>query len=127
MSLEDVQAIRAIDVHPSGKYFSVGSNSKTLRICAYPETRNIRADSVPQPAKVLYKKGKHHLGSIYCVAWSPSGRLIATGSNDKLVKIVRLNMDRLDDESNSKSLKFSSKFQPFCFKIKKSILIRRGN
>lgn len=74
-----------------------------LRVCAYPDTRNIRTESVPKPAKVLYKKSKHHLGSIYCMAWSPSGRLIATGSNDKLVKIVRLNMDRLEDEANSKN------------------------
>lgn len=73
-----------------------------LRVCAYPETRNIRVDSVPKPAKVLYKKGKHHLGSIYCMAWSPSGRIIATGSNDKLIKLVRLNMDRLEDESSRK-------------------------
>ena len=102
VSLEDVQAIRAIDVHPSGQYFAVGSNSKMLRVCVYPDTRNIRAESSPKPAKVLYNKGKHHLGSIYCMAWSPSGRLLATGSNDKLVKIVRLNMDRMDDETTSK-------------------------
>ncbi|CAF3653659.1 unnamed protein product [Rotaria socialis] len=99
-SVEDVQAIRAIDIHPSGKYFAVGSNSKTLRICGYPDTKNIRADSVTQPAKVFYKKGKHHLGSIYCVAWSPSGRIIATGSNDKIIKLVRVDMDRFDDEQN---------------------------
>jgi WD40 repeat protein len=73
-----------------------------LRICSYPDTKNIRTDSVPKPAKVLYKKGKHHLGSIYCMAWSPSGRIIATGSNDKLIKIVRLNMDKLEDETNCK-------------------------
>jgi WD40 repeat protein len=71
-----------------------------LRVCAYPDIKNIDLDSVTQPAKVLYKKGKHHLGSIYCMAWSPSGRIIATGSNDKLIKLVRLNMDRLEDEIN---------------------------
>ncbi|CAF0884052.1 unnamed protein product [Adineta ricciae] len=100
-SLEDVQAIRAIDIHPSGKYYAVGSNSKTIRVCAYPEMKNIRADAVPTPAKVLYKRNKHHLGSIYCMAWSPSGRIIATGSNDKIIKLVRLNMDRLEDESDT--------------------------
>ncbi|CAF3439761.1 unnamed protein product [Rotaria sp. Silwood1] len=107
VSVEDVQAIRAIDVHPSGKYFAVGSNSKTLRICVYPDIKNIRTDTVTQPAKVLYKKGKHHLGSIYCVAWSPSGRIIATGSNDKLIKLVRLNMDRLEDESNHSEIELT--------------------
>ncbi|UJR37530.1 hypothetical protein I4U23_030232 [Adineta vaga] len=99
VSVEDVQAIRAIDIHPSGKYFAVGSNSKMLRICEYPEIKNIHHDTVPKQAKVLYKKNKHHVGSIYCMAWSPSGRIIATGSNDKLIKLVRLNMDRLEDDS----------------------------
>jgi len=107
VSLEDVQAIRAIDVHPSGQYFAVGSNSKMLRVCVYPDTRNIRAESSPKPAKVLYNKGKHHLGSIYCMAWSPSGRLLATGSNDKLVKIVRLNMDRMDDETTNAEIELT--------------------
>ena len=97
-----MQAIRAIDVHPSGNYFAVGSNSKMLRICAYPDTKNVRTESAPKPAKVLLKKGKHHLGSIYCMGWSPSGRIIATGSNDKLIKLLRVDMDRPDDESNSK-------------------------
>lgn len=97
-----MQAIRAIDVHPSGDYFAVGSNSKTLRICAYPDTKNIRTESVPKPVKVLYKKGKHHLGSIYCMAWSPSGRLLATGSNDKLIKLIRVNVDRMEDETTRK-------------------------
>ena len=102
VSIEDVQAIRSVSVHPTGKYFAVGSNSKMLRVCAYPDLKNIRSDSIPKPAKVLYKRGKHHLGSIYCMGWSPSGKLIATGSNDKLIKIVRLNMDRPDDDLNSK-------------------------
>ena len=80
-----------------------------LRICAYPDTRNIRTESVPKPAKVLYKKGKHHLGSIYCMAWSPSGRIIATGSNDKLIKLIRVNMDQLDDESSCKKMNLKLK------------------
>jgi WD40 repeat protein len=73
-----------------------------IRVCAYPDIKTIPTDSVLKPAKVLYKKGKHHLGSIYCMGWSPSGKLLATGSNDKLIKIVRLDMDRPEDDSNSK-------------------------
>lgn len=36
--LEDTQALRAVAFHPSGALYAVGSNSKTLRVCAYPET-----------------------------------------------------------------------------------------
>lgn len=71
-----------------------------LRVCAYPDIKHVRAESVPNPAKILFTKAKHHLGSIYCMGWSPSGKIIATGSNDKLIKLLRLDMDRIDDEPN---------------------------
>jgi hypothetical protein len=41
-TLEDQQAIRAVDIHPSGKYYAVGSNSKYLRVCQYPQLTNIK-------------------------------------------------------------------------------------
>uniref|UniRef100_A0A3B4Z8P8 WD repeat-containing protein 47-like n=1 Tax=Stegastes partitus TaxID=144197 RepID=A0A3B4Z8P8_9TELE len=82
--LEDTQAVRAVAFHPSGALYAVGSNSKTLRVCAYPET--------PQPA-VRFRRNKHHKGSIYCVAWSHCGQLLATGSNDKYVKVLPFNAD----------------------------------
>ncbi|XP_070531642.1 WD repeat-containing protein 47-like isoform X2 [Ptychodera flava] len=95
-TLEDVQAIRAVAFSPSGSLYAVGSNSKTLRICAYPEI-----PSSEQPMKqpnVLYKRNRHHKGSIYCVAWSPSGELIATGSNDKAVKLMRFDANKCNAE-----------------------------
>ena len=39
----------------------------------------------------MFKRTKHHKGSIYCLAWSPAGNLIATGSNDKTVKLMQFN------------------------------------
>ena len=39
---------------------------------------------------ILYERKNHHLGSIYCIDWSRTGRLIATGSNDKTVKIMQV-------------------------------------
>nr|XP_057923597.1 WD repeat-containing protein 47 [Doryrhamphus excisus] len=87
-TLEDTQAIRAVSFHPSGALYAVGSNSKTLRVCAYPETLDPNGSSpVKQPA-VRFKRNKHHKGSIYCVAWSHCGQLLATGSNDKYVKVL---------------------------------------
>uniref|UniRef100_A0A8C4N3X1 WD repeat domain 47a n=1 Tax=Eptatretus burgeri TaxID=7764 RepID=A0A8C4N3X1_EPTBU len=90
-SLEDPQAVRAIAFHPSGNLYAVGSNSKALRICQYPETFEFR-EEVPEPP-VLFRRNKHHKGSIYCVAWSPRGDLLATGSNDKCIKVLPFSPD----------------------------------
>lgn len=38
---------------------------------------------------VIFKRTKHHKGSIYCTAWSKDGKFIATGSNDKSIKIMQ--------------------------------------
>uniref|UniRef100_A0AAZ3SRY3 CTLH domain-containing protein n=1 Tax=Oncorhynchus tshawytscha TaxID=74940 RepID=A0AAZ3SRY3_ONCTS len=76
-TLEDTQAVRAVAFHPTGALYAVGSNSKTLRVCAYPNQPEVR-----------FKRNKHHKGSIYCVAWSHCGQLLATGSNDKYVKVL---------------------------------------
>ncbi len=47
----------------------------------------------PQPATVLFKRARHHKGSIYCLSWSPDGSLLATGSNDKTVRLMRFDRD----------------------------------
>ncbi|MGH0160731.1 UNVERIFIED_CONTAM: hypothetical protein FKN15_039882 [Acipenser sinensis] len=46
------------------------------------------AYSTPKQPAVRFKRNKHHKGSIYCVAWSHCGQLLATGSNDKYVKVL---------------------------------------
>ncbi|XP_053211123.1 WD repeat-containing protein 47-like isoform X2 [Panonychus citri] len=97
--LEDAQAIRAAEFHPSGKLYAIGSNSKTLRVCSYPlgsEIRAIGEDHEPYQPTVLFKRCKHHKGSIYCLAWNASGDLLATGSNDKTIKLMRFDADRCD-------------------------------
>ena len=81
------QAIRCAEFHPNGRLYAVGSNSKTLRLCAYPE--KLVHPKTPQPPIVLAKRTKHHKGSIYCMAWSTKGDLLATGSNDKVVKVLK--------------------------------------
>uniref|UniRef100_A0A3B4AYC9 WDR47 cross-over region domain-containing protein n=1 Tax=Periophthalmus magnuspinnatus TaxID=409849 RepID=A0A3B4AYC9_9GOBI len=87
-TLEDSQAVRAVAFHPSGALYAVGSNSKTLRVCAYPETIDKSGSSPVKAPTVRFKRNKHHKGSIYCVAWSHCGQLLATGSNDKYVKVL---------------------------------------
>ncbi|XP_022905681.1 WD repeat-containing protein 47 isoform X6 [Onthophagus taurus] len=92
-ALEDVQAVRCAEFHPGGQLYAVGSNSKTLRICSYPKLSDLREDHQTYQPMVLFKRTKHHKGSIYCLAWSPIGDLMATGSNDKTVKLMRFNAD----------------------------------
>uniref|UniRef100_A0A3Q4BAF5 CTLH domain-containing protein n=1 Tax=Mola mola TaxID=94237 RepID=A0A3Q4BAF5_MOLML len=87
-TLEDTQAVRAVAFHPSGALYAVGSNSKTLRVCAYPEKLDPSGSSPVKQPVVRFKRNKHHKGSIYCVAWSHCGQLLATGSNDKYVKVL---------------------------------------
>ncbi|XP_072930664.1 WD repeat-containing protein 47 isoform X1 [Epargyreus clarus] len=89
--LEDLQALRCAEFHPNGKLYAVGSNTKTLRICTYPKLDDVKDNIAPLAPTVLLKRTKHHKGSIYCLAWSPAGDLLATGSNDKTVKLMRFN------------------------------------
>ncbi|CAL8252915.1 unnamed protein product [Merluccius merluccius] len=91
--LEDTQAVRAVAFHPSGALYAVGSNSKTLRVCAYPESLTASDLSRVKQPVVRFRRNKHHKGSIYCVAWSHCGQLLATGSNDKFVKVLPFNAD----------------------------------
>ncbi|KAI0981698.1 hypothetical protein GJ496_011318 [Pomphorhynchus laevis] len=92
--LEDVQAIRAIDIHPSGHYLAIGSNSRMLRICKWPEiTSKSLHDTDSVPLKIIGQAPKHHIGSIFCVAWHPKGNLIASGSNDKQTKLIGFDPD----------------------------------
>ena len=38
--------------------------------------------------EVIFEQQNHHHGSLYCVDWSRTGRLIASGSNDKTIKLL---------------------------------------
>lgn len=111
--LEDTQAIRAVDFHPSGQVYAIGSNSRALRICAYPAPSELSSfgasllmdsptsgnhssilphhNNPPQSPRVLFKFLQVHRGSIYCVRFNKTGQLLATGSNDQTVHIVRYN------------------------------------
>lgn len=130
-ALEDVQAVRCAEFHPHGKLYAVGSNSKTLRICAYPKLNDVREDHQTYQPTVLFKRTKHHKGSIYCLAWTPDGHLMATGSNDKTVKLMRFNADTSNLEGQEVELTMhDGTVRDLCFledtSNKSSLLISGG-
>jgi len=91
----DVQPIRTSCFSPNGDYFALGTNSKCLKICTLPrlnsddeEDSYHRKDGSQEEVNVIFEQMNHHQGSIYCIDWSRTGRLIATGSNDKTIKLL---------------------------------------
>lgn len=82
-SVSDAQVIRCISWSPApgGPYFALGTTGHALRLCGVDSSSRIC---------VLKSVEELHSGSVYCIAWSSSGSVVATGSNDKLVKIVNI-------------------------------------
>lgn len=77
----------------------------------------MREDHVTQQPNVLYKRAKQHKGSIYSLCWSPAGDLLATGSNDKTVKLMRFHPDScsLDESSESEVTVHDGTVRDVCF------------
>ena len=99
----DSHPIRTSCFSPKGDYFSIGTNSKSIKIFSLNNIlQNFRSykkitkeTSLPK----LFEQKNHHLGSIYCLDWSVSGRLLASGSNDKMVKLMVV--PELENPNNS--------------------------
>lgn len=117
--LEDVQAIRAVEFHPKGRYYAIGSNSKTLRICTYPFSNEIKKENLELPIQpeVTFRRLKYHKGSIFCLGWNPSGELLATGSNDQTIKLVRFNQEtcELNEETETVLQMHEATVRDLCF------------
>ncbi|XP_049563637.1 WD repeat-containing protein 47 isoform X3 [Orcinus orca] len=82
----------ASDIHTSTPS-NPGSINHTPFLEESPSCGNQIAHDIPKQPVVRFKRNKHHKGSIYCVAWSPCGQLLATGSNDKYVKVLPFNAE----------------------------------
>ncbi|KAL3320893.1 hypothetical protein Ciccas_000419 [Cichlidogyrus casuarinus] len=91
--LEDSQAIRAMSFHPMGHVYAIGSNSKVIRICKFPDLENLTEDQEPTAPAVLFSQSNYHRGTLYAVSWSPDGRWVATGSNDRSVRLLQVEPD----------------------------------
>jgi len=100
----DKQPIRTCCFSPEGELLAVGTNSMTLKICSLKDVVYSLNDkyqcslegSLDLP--VVLEQRKFHNGSIYSVDWSHTGRLIATGSNDKTINLL---VSPFSDPSNT--------------------------
>jgi WD40 repeat protein len=97
--LVDMQPIRTACFSPRGDHIALGTNSKSLKICALPSLHdeddedlspNMRSDEQGKSHQIniIFEQQNHHNGSLYCVDWSRTSRLIASGSNDKTIKLL---------------------------------------
>lgn len=104
--VRDVQPIRATCFHPSGEVYVVGTNSKALKICKYPDsnqreklisaviqTNDEDENDVLHKSEVAFTFLHIHSGSVYCAAFNRTGDLLATGSNDQIVHVIKYNSD----------------------------------
>ncbi|KAJ7412015.1 WD repeat-containing protein 47 [Pitangus sulphuratus] len=114
-TLEDTQAVRAVAFHPSGSLYAVGSNSKTLRVCAYPEVIDPRSYF-----STLYMEWlddciwipRQDCSAVASVAVDPSGRLLATGQEDSSCMLYDIRGGRMvqsyhPHSSDVRSVRFS--------------------
>jgi len=87
--IQDVQPIRTASFSPDGDLFAIGTNSKSLKIYSM-RPLFLQEAEVSQSIELIFEKNNHHFGSIYSVDWSNTGQFIASGSNDKLIKVVKV-------------------------------------
>uniref|UniRef100_A0A183IPX1 WD_REPEATS_REGION domain-containing protein n=1 Tax=Soboliphyme baturini TaxID=241478 RepID=A0A183IPX1_9BILA len=91
--LEDVQAIRTAAFHPSGRFYAVGTNSRQLHICRYPVFHCVLHRPLAAKSQMVLSRPKQHRGSVYCTSFNPTGELLATGSNDKTIRLMHFHAE----------------------------------
>lgn len=117
--LQDTLPIRATCFHPSGDVYAIGSNSKTLRLCAYPSQKdqeNFTPDDSSCKPDVVYSSVGLHRGSVYCIAFNHGGTLLATGSNDQMLHVIKYNAQKHMPTGSEYALDFhKGKVRDVCF------------
>ena len=106
--IEDTHPIRCCCFSPKGEYFAIGTKSKSLKIFDLSfildsinkrnfYSKNIKNNNITnnknsykETIGMIYEQKNYHLGSIYSIDWSSSGKLLATGSNDKTIKLIHI-------------------------------------
>jgi len=110
--VKDIQPIRACAFNHDGDYFVLGTNSKTLKVCSL---HNIvdgliynEQQGREQFIDIVFEMNNVHYGSVYCVDWSNSGQQIASGSNDKSIKVIYAPDFLTLQETNSETVIYSN-------------------
>lgn len=49
---------------------------------------------MPTAPNIVAERVNHHRASIYCLAWNWCGNLLATGSNDRRIKLIRFSEEK---------------------------------
>ncbi|KAI6225632.1 hypothetical protein M3Y95_00717700 [Aphelenchoides besseyi] len=88
---EDENAVRTVAFHPSGSYFAIGTNSKQLLVCKYKSSNSVNLQKPPPRPEVSLWRKQQHRGSVYCCGFNSTGDLLATGSNDKTIRLMSFN------------------------------------
>ena len=127
--ISDTHPIRCCCFSPKGNYFAIGTNSKSVKIydlsyildsfskkinnmlyTQIPPNKQNNTNSILSNTKLnkesislFYEQKNYHFGSIFSIDWSPSGRLIATGSNDKTIKLMNIS-DLYTINTNNKKI-----------------------
>ena len=104
----------------------------TKRNNIYSQLNNNNATSLLSNSKlnketigmVLEQKNHHH-GSIFSIDWSPSGKLLATGSNDKTIKLM--NIPELDEKNNKSLTGNQGTVRSLCFEPTNDSILLSAN
>ena len=90
--IEDSHPIRTSCFSPKGDCLAIGTNSKSLKIYSLSHVlsnfKKYSGINSQTKMPLIFEQKNHHLGSLYCLDWSVSGRLLASGSNDKVIKLM---------------------------------------
>ena len=144
--IEDTHPIRCCCFSPRGEYLAIGTNSKSLKIYdlsyildnftkrnnIYSQINNNNATSILSNSRLnketigmVFEQKNYHHGSIFCIDWSPSGKLLATGSNDKTIKLM--NIPELDEKNNKSLTGNQGTVRSLCFEPTNDSILLSAN
>ncbi|OMJ91689.1 hypothetical protein SteCoe_5717 [Stentor coeruleus] len=108
--VEDIKPIRCSAFNVSGDYFVLGTNSNSIKVCSLhnivDELLYNEHQGREQYIDVVFELRKAHLGSVYCIDWARSEKQIASGSNDRSIKVFYCPDFLQMQESQSETLIF---------------------